>query len=237
MGSLGERNTPSLRARIRTGGLTLAGSLLIAGGATTSVLTVSATTHFYTTSISQSLSPSNPGVGSQLGDKATVVGHNPSGNPTPGTSPTVTFSLFGPDSTSCGGGTLIKSATVALGASGVKGSPGARTASVANFFTVPTGGGGSYSWRVAYSGNSDNDPSSNCLSFTVANTITSQVSGCTTSSCGTSVPNTGRLDSGLQAFFPFPGVATGTAGLLAGVLMLLAGPPLLLLARRSSRTL
>jgi hypothetical protein len=228
--------------RLKTAGLgVIAVGAALAAAAGTSLVSASASTHWYNSTTTQNPTPLSGSPGTILSDSAIVTGHNPT--------LVVSFALFAPSDPQCTGTPVFpaaanKSAGNAVLSRGLgKDHPGARMATLTTGFTATTLG--TYHWVAKYKGDSDNRPSgTGCTgAVTVSNNgggggggVNSGTQGLST---GPGVPDTGVANSGVQGFYAFPGTTAevGAAGLIGGALMVMAGPPLLVLARRSSRHL
>jgi len=224
VGSNGVADRPLAASRIargiKTAGLAAVGSALITAGALTTIVTASASGQVHTVTISQVLAPSAPAIGSVLSDYVMVSGHAPSSPTKPHAAPpNIDFQLlFNTTGSSCTG-TQLFATSVALNLH--------NRASVVNAFTVSQAG--TYSWIAHYTGNSDNAPNTQCDGFTVP---TGGVQGCsTTGGCG----GNGGVHGGTQGISTPETGSNTPGGFLAGVVLLTAGFPLLVMARRSSK--
>jgi hypothetical protein len=191
------------------------------GAAASSSTIASASAHLYPSTTALHLTPTGGPVGTVFSASAKLGGHNPTCGVSnkkhekkKNNSPCVTFEVFASSNCSTGGITSTE-VVVKVNLKHIAVDPTTFTGSTA----------GTYSWLSKYRGDSDNGPSQDCVAFTV--TAAGGTSGSGTRGTGgvlgasTSVPNTGY--------------AIPVGQIWAGLLLLLAGPQLVVFALRSRR--
>jgi hypothetical protein len=201
-----------LRARVE---LALSTAAMAGGVAalavSTSVVTASASTHFFATTTTVMPSPGGP-PGTVLSAVAQVAGHNPNG--------TVDFWLFA--NGSCSGAAIMKTPHAPLHSK--------RAVSDSYTATEP----GTYGWHARYSGDSDNIPSASGCTPVAVTGVTTASTELTAAGGGAAVANQAPVPAtGGDPRVLETGAEIPAAGIAAGVMLMLSGSGFGLLARRA----